>query len=436
MTADKNILVASAAIMVAVSVADQAAAQSARGALAGASRTASNFERDRNVSVRQRPREDYQAMGLRMGAFMAYPKLSLTAEHNDNIYGLATNEIDDMIWRVQPEVSVNSTWSRHALQAYGRATINRYQDFDSEDTEDYALGASGRIDVLATTNITGGVDWAQLTEPRTSSSSPLASASPIQYDLTSANIGAAREFNRLRLSGRYDYRKYDYEDGRTAGGTPVEQDDRDREVNALTARAEYAVSPATALFAEVSKNWREYRLSPPAVTLSRDSEGLQALVGANFELGAVTRGEIGVGYISQEFDDPAFDEIEGLGARAQVEWFPTQLTTVTLTGTRTVEDSGIPGSSGYLSTNVGAQVDHELLRNVILTGQVASGKDEYEGVDREDDRLTAGVSATYLLNRRAGVTVGYSYFDQSSSGAAGGADFAVNKVGATLTLQF
>jgi hypothetical protein len=32
--------------------------------------------------------------------------------------------------------------------------------------------------------------------------------------------------------------------------------------------------------------------------------------------------------------------------------------------------------------------------------------------------------------------VGYSYFDQSSSGAAGGADFAVNKVGATLTLQF
>jgi hypothetical protein len=101
-----------------------------------------------------------------------------------------------------------------------------------------------------------------------------------------------------------------------------------------------------------------------------------------------------------------------------------------------VEDSGIPGSSGYLSTNVAAQVDHELMRNLIVTGQISSGQDEYEGIDREDDRLTAGVSATYLINRRAGLTVGYSHFDQSSGGLNGGNDFKVDKIGATLTLQF
>ena len=436
MTADKRVLVASAAMIAVAGFTHAAEAQTARGALNQGQGAETNFSRDRNISVRQRPREGFEAIGVPLGAFMAYPKIALTAEHNDNIYATSTGEIDDMIFRVQPEVNITSNWSRHALTAYGRATINRYQDYDSEDTEDYAVGASGRLDVLRAASISAAADWAQLTEPRSSSSSPQASVEPIQYDLTSASLSGVREFNRLKVSGRYDYRNYDYEDGVTAGGAPIEQDDRDRDIQTITLRADYAVSPATALFVELSKNWREYDLAPPAVTLTRDSEGAQALVGANFELGALTRGEIGVGYITQEFDDPAFNDIDGFGARAQVEWFPTQLTTVTLTGSRTVEDSGIVGSSGYLSTNVGAQVDHELMRNVILTGQVAYGNDDYEGIDREDDRITAGLSGTYLLNRHVGVTVGYSYFDQDSGGVGGGNDFKVNKVGAPLTLQF
>jgi hypothetical protein len=435
-TADKRVLAASAAIAVAAGFTPAAEAQTARGALSQTSGAESNFARDRNVSVRQRPHEGYEALGLPVGTFTAFPKVSVTAEHNDNIYGASTNETDDLIWRVQPEVSLISGWSRHSLQGYARATLNRYQDNGSEDTDDYSVGASGRLDVTRSTQITASTDWARLTEPRTSSSTPQASAAPIQYDLASANVGASHEFNRLRVSGRYDLREYDYEDGRTAAGAVIEQDDRDRTIHAVVARADYAVSPATALFVELSRNWREYDLSPPAVALARDSEGTQALVGANFELGALMRGEVGVGYITQEYDDPSFDELEGLGARAQVEWFPTQLTTVSLTGSRTVEDSGIPGSSGYLSTNLGAQVDHELMRNVILTGQVSYGQDEYEGVDRDDDRLNIGVGGTYLLNRYAGVTVAYSYFDQTSGGANGGNDFKVNKLGATLTLQF
>ncbi|MDX5330089.1 MAG: outer membrane beta-barrel protein [Caulobacteraceae bacterium] len=436
MTADKQILAASAAILVVSGLAPEAYAQSARGSLNASADARTNFARDRNVAVRQRPREGYEALGVRMGAFTLYPKLSVTAEQNDNIFATDVNEQEDLVWKVQPEVALASGWSRHALNAYARATVNRFQEFDTENTEDYGLGVSGRLDILRTANIAAGVDWAQLTEPRTSSASPQASTAPIQFEQLSANISGTREFNRLRVSGRYDFRQFDYEDGRTAANTVVEQDDRDREIHTLTARADYALSPATAIFAEVSRNWREYDLTPPAVTLSRNSDGVQALVGANFELGALTRGELGVGYIAQDFDDPAFDKVDGFGARAQVEWFPTQLTTVTLTGSRTVEDSGIPGSSGYLSTNVAAQVDHELMRNLIVTGQLSSGQDEYEGIDREDDRLTAGISATYLINRRAGLTVGYSHFDQSSGGLNGGNDFKVDKIGATLTLQF
>ncbi|RAK60775.1 hypothetical protein DJ021_13650 [Phenylobacterium hankyongense] len=436
MTANKRILLAGLAIALA---ADCGAAQAQQAALAGAGDAYSDFKRDRNVSVRQRPHQGYEALGIRAGAFMIWPKVATTVESNDNIKATAASPLSDTVWHVVPELSVTSNWSRHSLQAYARSTINRYSKVSTEDTTDYSLGAVGRLDILRTETVNGGVDWSRLTEPRTSASSPSDSKNPIQYETSSAFISAAREFNRLRVSGRLDLRQFDYLNGVTSTGAPVLEKDRDRLMTVVTARADYAISPDTALFVQVAGNDRNYRLDISPTT-NRDSQGLEALVGANFELSALVRGEIGVGYLQQSFKNTAFSDISGLGARAQVEWFATQLTTVTFTGSRTIEDAGIIGSSGYLSSNIGAQVDYELLRNVILGAQLGYGNDDYRGIDRTDRRFTGGINATYLLNRGVGVTVGYSHFEQTSRGAAivppGGSDFTVDKVGATLTLQY
>lgn len=400
-----------------------AAQQSVRGALA--KDAPSNFKRDRNVSVRQRPHQGYEALGLREGAFMVWPKISATVERNDNIFATAKDEVSDTVWHVSPEINVTSNWSRHELDVYARATINRYNDFSSENTRDYSVGAQGRLDVLRTAQINAGANWSRLTEPRTSAAA-LYEKAPVQYEQTSGFVAGAREFNRLRLSGRLDGQNFIYL-SRTGNSNPF---DRDHLTGVATARADYAVSPDTALFVQVAGNKRDYRTS------TRDSKGVEALVGANFELSALVRGEFGVGYLKQSYDNKTFGNISGLGARAQVEWFPTQLTTVTVTGARTVEDAAIPGAAGYLSSNVAAQIDHELLRNVIVSAQASYGDDEYRGIDRQDKRYGGGVSATYLLNRSVGVTVGYNTFKQNSRGVKGSGDFTVNKVGATLTLQY
>lgn len=446
MTTDKRALIAGAATVVAMSLAHPATAQSdmsQRSALAQASGT-SNFARDRNLSVRQRPHPDFDARGLPLGGFRAYPKLSLSAEHNDNIYALATNEVSDNIWRVQPEVSVVSNWNRHSLSAYARGTINRFQDNDSENTEEYGLGAAGRLDILRGTNLRAGADYAQLTEPRTTTQrltggTPFTGAvEPVQFDQATAYLAGEHEFNRLKVSGRVGVQSFDYEDSqRVRPLAPIDQDYRDRTVTSAMARADYAVSPDTALFVEVTGNNREYDSNSTAPGfVRRDSEGVMLLAGANFELGAVFRGEIAGGYMQQEYEAASIGSIEGFGARAEVEWFPTEITTVTFTGTRSIEDAAVPNSPGFTSTSLGVQLDHELLRNVILSAQLSKGYDEYEGIDRKDDRMNAGVSATYLLNRNVGLTAAYSYADTQTEGRDFGAEFTVNKVSATLTLQF
>ncbi len=414
-----------------------ALAQSARGSLASASAASGDlFARDRSVAVLDRPHPEYEAIGLPLGMFTAFPRLQVDGEYSDNIYAVSTGAVDDFIVRIKPEISLESGWSRHFFGAYARGSISRYNDYGSEDSEDWSLGANGRVDITRAANIAFGTSYASLTEPRSSSNAPTSTVKPIEFETVQAFMAGTRVSGRLKLSARGDFQSFDYQDGVTAAGFVIDQDNRDRDVSTLTGRVDYALSPATALFVSASVNERDYKVASTPTSAARDSSGYEVLAGANFEVGAVMRGEVAAGYISQQFDDTAYNNIDGFGARGRLEWFPTQLTTVTATVSRTVEDYGISGSGGYLSSAVGLSVDHELLRNVILSSQINYVRDAYDGIDRDDDRLVASVSGTYLVNRHLGVTVGASHSERSSAGADSGVEFTDNRLSISFVSQF
>ena len=209
----------------------------------------------------------------------------------------------------------------------------------------------------------------------------------------------------------------------------------DRKVFKATGRAEYALTPGAAVFVQAAADRRDYRLDRPAQPASRDSHGVEVMGGANFELGRKVRGEVGVGYIAQDYRDPAFRRLTGFSGRADLQWYATPLTTVSLTAGRTLEDSGVIGAPGYISTNVEGRVDHELLRNLILTGKIGAGGERFQGLDRKDRRKLAELAATYQLNRGLGLTLSYTHMDRSSSGLARGDDFDINRVALGLTLR-
>jgi hypothetical protein len=400
--------------------------------VASAQDLGANFKRDKNVTVRERPRPDYEAVGIKTGGFTMYPRVTAGVEYNDNIYATEANEQSDTIWRVKPELAVRSNWSRHALGAFALASINRYSDFDTENTEEYTLGVNGRLDIVRGANIAGLAQYQKLTEPRTSPQSPAASAKPVEYELLTGRLTGVKEFNRVRLTGRLSDYDYNYDDGATLLGASVDQDFRDRNEFYFGGKAEYAVSPDTAVFVSILGNNKDYDLA----TSDRNSDGYVATVGANFELTDAARGDIAVGYMKQSYDSPAYDKIDGFSAEAKLEWFPTALTTVTATGGRTIEEAVASGAPGYISNNIGVNIDHELLRNVLLSANANYGKDDYEKIDREDERTGAGASVAYLLNRRVGVFLTYTYLKQDSSGVDNGTSFTDNKLAASVALQF
>lgn len=395
-----------------------------------------NFSRNRNTAVTQRLRPDYEALGLRAGAFLVYPRLELSAETNSNIYATGAGEVDDRILHLRPELVVESGWSRHFLSAYARGSINRYADNGDEDTEELGIGTAGRVDVTRQANIGFGADYLSAFEPRTAPTAPRNAVAPTELDTVQTYLSASRSAGNVKLTGRADWRAYDYADGRDGLGTVIDQDNRDRDVASLSGRVDFAISPDTAFFFQATGNTRTYDTVSTVAAPNRDSSGSEFLFGANFELSAVVRGEMAAGYLQQDFDEAAFDDVEGFGARARLEWFPSELTTINVAGGRTVEDTPITGVGAFVSSSASVGLDHELLRNVILNARLTWSRDEYEGVDREDTRLGANIGGTYLINRNLGVNASVSTLDSESTGAARDQDFRVNKLAIALVAQF
>jgi hypothetical protein len=399
--------------------------------------TESPFARDRNISVTQRPRPGYDPLPIHAGGFDVLPQLTAGVAENDNIYAAPSGgKTSDTIFTATPELDVNSNWSRNAVQAFVRVPVDAYVSHSTEDTTDYAVGGSGRLDA-GHGQISGGGDTGEYTEARTAVGVSPVSIRPIRYGLTDGFIDAQEEFNRLRVTGRVDIANYKYNNGTAPGGGLVFEEYRDRTDYTYTGKGEYAVSPDTSIYVDADYNQHRYRLtSAPLVSINENSQGEQVNIGANFDLTHVVRGDIQIGYLTQNFVSSTIQTVSGLSALAKVEWFPSDLTTVTLVGSRQLEDAAITASPVYVAGIASLNVDHELLRNLILTGKAGYEDDTFKGVQRDDHRTTAYVGAKYLVNRVVGITLGYTYLDQRSMGAAQGTSYTNNIVSLSTSLKF
>ena len=115
-------------------------------------------------------------------------------------------------------------------------------------------------------------------------------------------------------------------------------------------------------------------------------------------------------------------------------WNPTQLTTVQLGASRTIEETTLNNAAGAIGTTFSASVDHELLRYVILTGDASYQNLDYDGISREDDTLGVGAGGTYLMNRHLRFNMRYGYATRSSNIA--GQDYDTHTIRVGLTTQY
>lgn len=368
---------------------------------------------DPNVTVQDRPRPDYDPLGIRAGSFFIFPSLTVQGGYDDNVYATNDDEEDDLFAVVAPEVLVQSNWSRHSLNVRVGAESGLYREEDNNNYFDFFTNANGRLDITRDNILSGGVELSRLHEGRADPDSAGAEEDVTEYWRGSTRLDYRRNFNRVFAIIGGDFQRLDFEDTGDQN-----EDDRDRNQYRARARVGYEISPRFAGFVEGTYDVRRYDETPDDEGFDRDSQGASARGGVEIDITSILFGEVAVGYTRREYDDGDLDTVDGVGFGGTLTWNVTPLTSIIFEAIGEVQETTVDFEGETASANfqkrAGVDVTHELLRNVLLNANAAYTRDDFEGTERSDDSIDLGAGVTYLLNRNLSLNATYTFTTRSS----------------------
>lgn len=384
-------------------------------------------------SVLQRPRADYDALGVTAGSFIIFPSVNLEESYNSNVYVTTNNAKSDYLTTLSPNVAVNSNWNNHALNFNAGGAIRRFAEQVSENVSDANVSAAGRYDVERGIYFTGALGYQLLHEDRTSPDTAANQKNPIQYQLASARAAYVREPGRLGARVDVSADTYNYSNGSTSSGTVIQETGRNHAVYEVTPRVSYEITPGYRAFAKTSFNERDYQSTRDNTGYNRNSTGYEVDAGTAVDLGGLINGEVFVGYLSQDYDDQRLKTSQGVNYGANLLWNVTDLTSLRLNAQRTVEETTLTGTSSYLQTTISPTIEHELLRNLLLTSGFSYIIQDFQGISRTDDNYAANAGIRYLINRDISVGLTGIYAWRRSNATL--TDYDQDVVVARLRLQ-
>lgn len=363
-------------------------------------------------SVRDRPKLDYDALGIRVGSFLLYPSLTAKLLFDSNVFAQAAGEIEDWAAVTTARLVVKSNWSRHALMFEMLARDVRYFNQTSQDHSDVYGRIVGRLDFRRDLAIEGSLKLAREHTMLGAGDAPGLAAEPVPDNVFDAKLAINKTFNRVKVTVRGGYESHNYEDVAAISGGTLDQDFRDADAYEVGGRVAVAISPDTNIFGDVSYIRTNY--DNPSATLS-DSDTIRVLAGLEFAPSALVRGEVGFGYTWRGYDGPGIADENGFAYLADIIWNPTPLVTVTIGGEGRIEDTTVAGASGRISSSGHIIVDYELLRSLIISPQISVEQKDYTGISRDDLFITPGIRVDYMMNRHLHVGGEYFFTSRDSS---------------------
>ena len=352
-----------------------------------------------------------QSLGWTLGPFMLLPELSLSGAYDSNIYATQDAEVSDRRLILVPSLAIKSSGETHRFRLNMGAQLTRFEDNDTEDSDDYWLNANGRYNLGAQSHLFGGFALSQKHEER-GSPEDVDGREPTVYFSSGLHLGT--EFTSHNLSLRFGgtLQDLDFDDVPTFT-TTINNDDRDRSLYGLGLRASYKLNSRHSPFLQLIYDQRNYVQDADDNSFIRDSQGYRAALGLKSEW-ATLSSEIYAGTLWQDYDDARFKTVSDLDCGVRVSWKPRSGTKIILNLERDLNETTLAESSGYLSTAAQLTLVQQLANPLSLSGQVRFTQDDYQQITRKDDILDAGVGFKYDLSRHLYLAADYSFIQQDS----------------------
>ena len=401
------------------------AADGTAGERRGGDQTASipedNFDDDQDA---------YQPLGLRAGSFVLRSSIESTVGASDNV-SRDNGGQSGGFYRLRPQITINSDWTRHQLDITLRGDYNGYFDDTIDDEPSFEATAVGRIDIRDGTRLDLESGYQYEVEDPSSAEIGRGGSAAGTHTLT-GTAGVTQDIRRFETTLRGTVTREIYTAGTGGGGTAA-TDDRDNTLGEGSLRVAYRVSPALKPFIEGSLFRRSFDQEVDSGGFRRSSKGYSLRGGADFNLGPKITGNLSAGWRSEKLNDRRFDPLEGPTVDGTITWSPSRLTTISLTGSTSFDVTTIASSPGSVQYEGTLALARSLRRNLRLDASAGTSYRDYQSSPITEWRRTASVALEWSLNRNVAAVARYSYEDLDSS--TRNADYRSNSVEVGLTLR-
>ncbi len=368
---------------------------------------------------------------LGLGPFKLNIAASANEMFSDNIFVTKNNKESDWIMSFSPVVTAAMGKPRNDLNLRAGAEIGRYARSTSENYDDFFAAGDGRLTLGPKTSLLGGVQYDWTHESRESPDA-VNGLEPTRYETGDYYIGLVQSLGKFVVRAGGTVNTYAYDDVRSSLGL-IDNADRDRTEYEAGARVSYRSSSNVQPFAQAYWVIRDYDSALDDFGYRRSSTGFRVAAGLSVKLTAALDGEIYGGAFAQDYDDARFSEVTEPDFGARLNWRPAPGTQLRVSLDRSIEETTLPGSPGYLRTAAGATVEQMVRPDLSLSGHFYYSANEYLEINRIDYVSDAGLSAKYYFLPRFYVGTGYTFLHRISNAAS--ADFNENRVWIRLGAQ-
>jgi hypothetical protein len=364
------------------------------------------------MPVRERPRYGYEPIGYRVGPVFFYPQLLSGFRYDSNVYASPTNRQSDLAAVLAPKLTIASYSPRFSFRSDVGAQVYRFRRFHGEDRTDAYANFRARTEITHDLKVDASAHVSHEHELRSESTSPSNAATPVPYTDVRGQLSVTKDFNRLSVMVGTTARNLTYENVLSFTGEVLDQSSNNGTILTAFVKPSYEINQNYRLYLLARANTRNYEGTG---TLEHDSKGYDLRGGMQFSLTPLILGSVEAGYLEQTFNNPTIPTVTGPVVAGKVKWLVTALTTVSLLADRHISETTAPGQEARLDTAFGAAVDHELLRNVIVSAGAKHINQDFRGTPRKDDLLKFTGGVNYWANRFARVGVHYDFIDRRSN---------------------
>jgi hypothetical protein len=242
----------------------------------------------------------------------------------------------------------------------------------------------------------------------------VSSTTPVLDQTDTAHVDYSFVLGRLTLTPDFSASAYRFGTASVLG-VPVSQQFLDRNVTAGNVTGRYSMSDVGGIVVALGATNSDF-ISPQPGQPSNNSHSLLMLGGIDYQAKGVWRYRLLAGVEVRAFQASQYATRTAPIVEGGVIWMPTELTTVTGSISRAVEDPQFGGTNGSINSQVRLVVDYEYKRNIFLQARGSLQYAQYlQSGGGSQTGLSAGAGVTWLLNRNVRLSFDYDFTDLTGS---------------------